>query len=256
MEFANITLELLALLFLVAIVAGLLDTLAGGGGLITLPVLMLSGVPPLVAIGTNKLQGSMGTATATYMLLRKNEIHWQHIQPLIMPAFAGALGGAIAVHFIDMSILSFIIPVVLAFIALFFLLSPTPKEISRQAQLTTFKYNNGVLPTIGFYDGMFGPGTGAFFALAGVSCKGQSLVRSTAVAKPLNFSTNLASLFIFLAAGHIWWSIGLLMMLGQIIGAWIGSHLLIKIKPFHLRIVIVVMSTSMLIKYINSMNWL
>ena len=80
MEFANISIELLSLLFLVAVVAGLIDTLAGGGGLISIPALILSGVPPLTALGTNKLQGSMGTATATYMMIKNRRIKWEHVK--------------------------------------------------------------------------------------------------------------------------------------------------------------------------------
>ena len=255
MELANISLELLSFLFFIAIVAGLIDTLAGGGGLISLPALILAGVPPLTALGTNKLQGSMGTATATFLMFRNRRISYQECKPLMKTAFIGATVGAIAVQFINTDILSFVIPVVLLLIVVYFIGSPLMKKKNQQSHLSNSHYKNRIVPSIGFYDGMFGPGTGSFFALAGVSCQGHDLIKSTAIAKSLNFATNIASLIIFVSAGHIAWIIGLSMMLGQSIGAYFGAHFLFKIKPFYLRMIVVIMSTSMLIKYSYSMGW-
>ena len=256
MDFASFSIELLALLFVVAVVAGLLDTLAGGGGLITLPALILSGIPPLAALGTNKLQGSMGTATATYMLIKKNKISLSENKPLMISAFIGSVVGTVIVQFIDTDILSFVVPIVLLFIAVYFLIPPQSKKPSHTALVSDHQYKNIIIPSIGAYDGMFGPGTGSFFTLAGVSCKGHEIVSSTAIAKSLNFSTNVASLVVFLAAGQVVWVVGLLMMLGQFIGAWLGSHLLYKVNPSHLRFIVVIMCTGMLVKYSYDMAWL
>jgi len=256
LEFANFSIELLSTLFLVAVVAGLLDTLAGGGGLISIPALILSGVPPLSALGTNKLQGSMGTATATYMMLKNKRIKWDSVKYLMLTAFIGAVFGTIAVQFINTKVLTFVIPIVLLFIAIYFLITPKVTENQGKSKLSSRKYKNIVIPFIGYYDGMFGPGTGSFFALSGVSCRGHDLITSTAVAKSLNFSTNIASLIVFLIAGHIVWVIGILMMLGQALGAWLGSHCLFKINPAYLRGIVVIMCIGMLIKYADSMGWL
>ena len=255
MEVANYSIELLSLLFLVSVIAGLLDTLAGGGGLISIPALILSGVPPLAALGTNKLQGSMGTATASYMMLKNKKISWGSVKRLMFTAFIGAVFGTIVVQFINTDVLTFVIPVVLLFIAIYFLISPKPIETQGEPKLTKQKYRNIVIPFIGFYDGMFGPGTGSFFALSGVSCRGYDLITSTAIAKPLNFATNIASLIVFLVAGHIVWVVGILMMLGQVLGAWIGAHCLFKINPAYLRAIVVLMCSGMLIKYADSMGW-
>ncbi len=255
MEIANFSIELLSFLFIIAIIAGLIDTLAGGGGLISLPALILAGIPPLAALGTNKLQGSMGTATATYLMFKNRRINYQESKPLMQAAFIGAVLGAIGVQFINTDVLSFIIPIVLLFIAVYFIASPLMKKRQNKSLLSSRNYKNIIVPTIGFYDGMFGPGTGSFFALAGVSCRGHDLITSTAIAKSLNFSTNIASVIIFVAAGHIVWIIGAVMILGQLIGAYIGVHFLFKINPAYLRIIVVIMSTSMLIKYSYSMGW-
>ncbi|KXJ52031.1 MAG: hypothetical protein AXW15_11145 [Neptuniibacter sp. Phe_28] len=255
MEFTNYSIELLALLFLVSVVAGLLDTLAGGGGLISIPALILSGVPPLAALGTNKLQGCMGTATASYMMLKNKRIRWDNVKYLMLTAFVGAALGTIAVQFINTDVLAFVIPIVLLFIAIYFLISPKLIKTQGVGKLTNTKYKNIVVPFIGFYDGMFGPGTGSFFALSGILCRGHDLITSTAIAKPLNFATNIASLIVFLVAGHIVWVVGLSMMLGQFIGAWFGAHCLFKIKPAYLRVIVVLMCGGMLLKYADSMGW-
>jgi len=255
MELTQITIELLVILFAVAIVAGLLDTLAGGGGLIALPALILSGVPPLAALGTNKLQGSMGTATATYMMLKNKRIKWHEIKKLMLFAFIGAMLGTIVVQFIDQKILSYVIPVVITFIGLYFLFSPTASNQQNAAKISKDHYQNIVIPTIGCYDGFFGPGTGSFFSLAGISLRGHGIIDATAIAKALNFATNIASLIVFLIAGKIVWAIGLVMMLGQVIGAWLGAHCLFSINPKYLRLLVVVMCFGMLIKYSHSMGW-
>ena len=255
MEFAGFSIELLLLLFMVAIFAGLLDTLAGGGGLIAIPALILSGIPPLAALGTNKLQGSMGTATATYLLIKKNKISLPETKPLMKSAFIGAVIGTIIVQFINTDILSCVIPIVLLLIAVYFLISPHSKQRANKTKVSDYQYKNIIIPSIGVYDGMFGPGTGSFFTLAGVSCKGHEIISSTAIAKPLNFSTNIASLFVFVAAGQVIWVVGIPMILGQIIGAWLGSHLLFKVNPEYLRVVVVLMCTGMLVKYSHDMGW-
>lgn len=255
MEFANFSIELLSLLFLVAVTAGLVDTLAGGGGLIVIPALILSGVPPLAALGTNKLQGSIGTATSSYMMLKHKKISWKNIKPLMLRAFIGSIVGTIVVQFIDAEVLSFVIPIVLLCIALYFLISPIPTKSQEKPKLSANKYKNIVVPFIGYYDGMFGPGTGSFFALSGVACRGYDLIKATATAKPLNFTTNVASLIIFIIAGHIVWVIGIIMMVGQALGAWLGSHCLFRINPIYLRGIVVLMCGGMLIKYADSVDW-
>lgn len=174
---------------------------------------------------------------------------------LMLTAFVGAALGTIAVQFINTDILAFVIPIVLLFIAIYFLISPKLIKTQGVGKLTNTKYKNIVVPFIGFYDGMFGPGTGSFFALSGNLCRGHDLITSTAIAKPLNFATNIASLIVFLVAGHIVWVVGLSMMLGQFIGAWLGAHCLFKIKPAYLRIIVVLMCSAMLLKYADSMGW-
>lgn len=255
MEFTGYTTELLAGLFLAGFIAGFLDTLAGGGGLISLPALIISGIPPLAALGTNKLQGSMGTATATYVMLKTKKVSWDSVKHLMLSAFLGAFLGTIAVQFVNTKVLNFVIPATLLLIAIYFLVAPQGQTGGNKPRLSNAKYQGVVVPFIGWYDGMFGPGTGSFFALSGVSLRGHGLIDATAVAKTLNFSTNFASLIVFLIVGKVVWLVGIVMMLGQFIGAWCGSHCLFKINPGYLRLIVVLMCLGMLGKYAFTMGW-
>lgn len=254
LDFSIFTTELLFTLFIVAIIAGFIDTLAGGGGLITMPALLISGVPPLATLGTNKLQGSMGTATATFMMFKHKRVRWYNVKYLMLLAFMGSVLGSIAVQFINVEILSFVIPFVLLLIVIYFAISPMPNNNDSTPRLSEKIYKYTIIPSIGWYDGMFGPGTGSFFSLAGVSLRGHGLINATAIAKTLNFSTNIASLFVFMAAGKVIWIIGIVMMAGQLVGAWLGSHCLFKINPNYLRAIVVLMCIAMLIKYTMSFD--
>jgi uncharacterized membrane protein YfcA len=250
METLLLSPDVLGLLLLLSLVAGCLDTLAGGGGLLTLPALVLAGLPPLQALATNKLQGCMGTATATLMMLRHRRVSWQSVRGPMLAAFLGAAAGSWLVQQLDTSKLGLVIPVVLAIIAVYFLFSGKLLEQVHPERLSAGSYRNTVVPLIGCYDGMFGPGTGSFYSLAGVALRGQSLLQATAMAKTLNFATNLASLLVFLAGGHMVWKAGLVMMLGQLCGAWLGSHLLFRIPVLYLRLLIVLMCSGMLLRWL------
>ncbi len=234
-----------------AAIAGFLDTLAGGGGLITLPALIISGIPPLYALGTNKLQGTVGTFTASMMMFRKKKVAWRQVKYPMLLAFLGSAAGTLAVQFVDATILGFVIPVVLIGTAAYFLLSPLFESAEKTAKISEKLYASTVVPLIGWYDGMFGPGTGSFFVFAGSSLRGHGLIESTMIAKTLNFATNSASLLVFLLAGKLVLTAGLVMMVGQFLGAWLGSHCLMKINPVYLRGIVVVMCAGMLVKYFS-----
>ena len=252
LEFASLTLEIALFLFTVAIVAGFLDTLAGGGGLLTLPALMMSGLPPLAALATNKLQSSMGTATASIMMFRGRRVRWSQVKYLMLSAFIGSALGTLIIQFIDAEVLTLIIPIVISCIGIYFLITPVVDEQNKVAKVSERRYKNLVVPIIGCYDGIFGPGTGSFFTLAGRALRAQPFLEATAIAKTLNFSTNFASLIVFLFAGHVVWLAGLVMMVGQFIGAWLGSHCLFKIPVNYLRYLVVFMCFAMLAKYVST----
>lgn len=244
----ELTWQTLAILAVVALVAGFLDTLAGGGGLLTLPALLLAGVPPLAALGTNKLQGSCGTGMATYQVLRRRRVAWRDVRRPMFAAFVAAAAGSVAIQFVDTDGLRLLIPIVLALIAAYFLFVPRSHEPPARPRIGERAFGGGVVPAVGAYDGAFGPGTGSLFALAGVALRAQPLVKSTAVAKTLNFATNIASLAVFVIAGHVVWAVGAVMGAGQLLGSYAASHVLFRVKPLVLRVLIVVMSLAMLVR--------
>ena len=252
MDIANLSLEILAFLFLVAVLAGFLDTLVGGGGLLAVPALLLSGIPPIYVLGTNKFQGSMGTGIATYLLFRKKKLNWQTVKKLMIASFVGSVIGGIIVQFIDTEVLSFVIPVVLVCIAIYFIVSPKPKAMSSSPKSDS-RFESYAVPGVGFYDGMFGPGAGSFFVMTGVMLKKLEIIEATILAKPLNFASNIAGFIVFFIFGHIAFVVGLVMMLGQLVGSFLGTHYLLKANPKLIRALIVISSLSMLAKYMSSL---
>jgi len=253
MDIANFSIEILTFLFFVGVVAGFLDTLVGGGGLLAVPALLLSGIPPIYVLGTNKFQGSMGTGIATFLLFRKKKLDWNSVKNLMFASFIGSIVGGVIIQFVDTQFLSFVIPIVLFFIAIYFIVSPKPKSTVGNSKPNK-KFELFAVPVVGFYDGMFGPGAGSFFAMTGVMLKKLEIIQATILAKPLNFASNIAGFIVFFSFGHIAFLIGLLMMMGQMIGAFFGTHYLLKANPLIIRLLIVIISISMLIKYMLSLS--
>ena len=244
--------EILAFLFLIGVLAGFLDTLVGGGGLLAVPALLLSGIPPIYVLGTNKFQGSMGTGIATFLLFRKKKLDWQSVKNLMIASFIGSVIGGIIVQFVDTEILSFVIPIVLVIIAIYFIVSPKPRVINSSSN-SDKRFESYAVPGVGFYDGMFGPGAGSFFVMTGVMLKKLEIIQATILAKPLNFASNIAGLIVFFIFGHIAFIVGLVMMLGQFIGSFVGTHYLLKANPKVIRVLIVISSLVMLAKYVDSL---
>ena len=240
--------DLYLLLGLVAILAGFLDTLAGGGGLIVIPTLLLSGLSPVQAIATNKLQGSFGTLTSATAMLKNKLINIDEIKKPFIFAVVGSVAGAITIQFIPASIVRIIVPGVLVLIALYFLLAPSIEK-DRDPKVGAQVHDKAIVPAIGFYDGAIGPGAGSFYTLASSALRGKNLVKATATAKLLNFASNLAALVVFIIGGKIVWVTGLIMSIGTVIGAYLGSMVVVHGGAKYIKPVIVVMSLAMLANY-------
>lgn len=216
------------LLVMVAALAGFVDAIAGGGGLLALPALLWAGLPPLQALATNKLQGSFGTFTATVHHLRHGDLKLRALWPAVLLTFAGAATGTITVQYLPGTLLAQLVPVLLIGFALYFLFSPRVGDADAHQRLGLLPFGLLVGFGVGFYDGFFGPGTGSFFTLAFVLLLGWNLRRATGGTKLLNFTSNLASLVFFALGGHVLWALGLSMGLAQAAGAWAGSHLVLR----------------------------
>ena len=233
----NISIEIILFLGIVATLAGFIDAIAGGGGLLTVPALLWVGIPPLNALATNKLQGCFGTATASVNFWRKGLLPINQLKTPIVMTFLGAICGTWLVQTVSSNSLNAIIPWLLISFALFFAFSPRASDLDRQARLSIGAFSISACSLIGLYDGFFGPGTGSFFMLAVILLLGFNITKATATTKLLNFTSNIASLLFFALGGHVLWLTGLVMGVGQRIGAWLGSQLAIKhggkiIKPF------------------------
>jgi len=191
----------------------------------------------------------MGSGTATFMMLTKKKITFTNVKYKMLTAFIGATVGTILIQFVNTKTLSFIIPIILLIVLVYFIFAPKAENPSGEPKISDKRFSNVVVPAIGCYDGMFGPGTGSFLIMAGVSLRGQGIVNASALAKSMNFATNVASLIVFLLVGKIFWLVGLLMMLGQFIGARLGAHYLFHVNPKYLRLLIIIMSLGMLTRY-------
>ncbi|UYQ71555.1 TSUP family transporter [Pelagibacterium flavum] len=232
----------------VGVVAGFVDAVAGGGGLITIPALLWAGLPPLGAIATNKAQSIVGTTMAAWTYWRKGYVSILSLVPSIGAAFAGSLLGAVIVKQVDTSALEVLIPVAVIAVALYFTFSPSIKDIDGVARLKFPTFVPVFALVIGFYDGVFGPGTGSFLMLAFVALFGLSAARASAHTKILNVTSNLAALLFFIIAGDVVWPVAIVMAGGQVIGGYLGAVTGIRYGARIIRPLVIVVSIILAVK--------
>lgn len=245
--------DLAALLVTAAFLAGFVDAIAGGGGLITVPALLLAGAGPVEALATNKLQGTFGAATSAAAYARAGHVRLKdQLAMAAVSALAGA-GGALVAHALPADLLRLIMPVVLVAVALFFALKPGLTDDDRLQRVKPAVFTLTAVPLIAAYDGFFGPGTGSFFMLGFVLLAGFGVLKATAHTKLLNFASNLGSLCIFAASGAMWWATGLAMAAGQMAGAALGARLAMRVGARLIKPLLVVTSTAMAARLIWQM---
>ena len=236
--------EIIVALTAVAALAGFIDAIAGGGGLLVMPSLLFAGVPPINALATNKLQSTFGTATATWNFARKRLVDFRANRWLVLMTFAGAAAGVLTVQAIDANALKLIIPALLLCIAAYVILSPRMSDEDAHERLTQRGYAP-VAAGIGFYDGFFGPGAGSFYTATLVGLRGMGLTRATATTKLLNLTSNVASLLFFAIGGKMLWLLGLCMALGSMAGNYVGSHTAMRFGARVIRPLLVVLSLAL-----------
>lgn len=235
----------LASLFFVAVAAGCFDAIAGGGGLLTVPALLLAGLDPVTAVATNKLQGSAGTISATLAFARRGMIDWRRAWPIAVSAAVASVAGALCASLLSREVLAAIVPFVLVCVALYFGLAPKMSDEDARARIPPLAFVLLVVPVIGFYDGVFGPGAGSFYMVGFVALLGFGVVRATAHTKLANAASNIGGLCLFAAAGVVRWDIGLTMAAGAFIGAQIGSRLALRLGARLIRPLLVAISCLM-----------
>lgn len=238
----------LAGLFGVALVAGCFDAIAGGGGLITLPALLLAGLDPVAAIATNKLQSSGGSVSASIAFARRGLIRWPEALPAALGAGAASMAGALCVSLLPKTVLDALVPLLLVGIALYFATARRIANEDAAARISPRAFAMTLAPAVGFYDGVFGPGAGSFYMIGFVTLLGLGVVRATAHTKLCNAASNLGSLALFAMQGAVVWPIGLVMALGAFLGAQAGSALAVKLGARLIRPLLVVIACAMAVR--------
>lgn len=228
--------HLVLLLFLASFFAGFVDSIAGGGGLITIPTMLIAGIPPLESLATNKLQSQFGSASATIAYARRGHVNLKSQMPMAITSMIGGAVGAGLASLVPAEWLAAAIPFLLVAIAIFFSVKPNLNDADRHQRVTPFIFGLSVVPLVGLYDGIFGPGAGSFYMLGFVLLAGFGMLKATAHTKLINLGSNFGSFLVFAATGSVLWKIGLLMGVGQFLGAQVGSRLAMKngaklIKP-------------------------
>ena len=230
------------MLFLVGLVAGVADSIAGGGGLIALPALLSLGLPVPVALGTNKLQSMCGVGTAAWNYTRRGLVDFQTARVGLIATFIGAAAGVLTVQRTDTHLLGRLIPWLLLLILLYTLFRPAVGEREQPPRMGTrpFLILFGLL--LGFYDGFFGPGAGSFWAIALIIGLGQDFAKATAYTKVMNFVSNAVAVVLFGFAGLINYPAAIAMGAGQVIGGRLGSGLVLSrgarfVRPIFLVVV-------------------
>ncbi len=241
-----------SLVVIAALLAGLIDSIVGGGGLILVPALF-SAYPdamPATLFGTNKSASICGTSVAALQYSRRVQLPWARLLPAAAAAFTGSLAGAWMVTVADPSLLRKMLPFIL--LALF-LYTLAKKDLGGlHAPCHTAKRETFIASTIGlmigWYDGFFGPGTGSLLVFFFVRLLGYDFLHASAAAKLLNVATNLSALMIFISKGYIWWRLGLLMAVANIAGSLIGSRLALKHGAGFVRVVFIVVVGALILK--------
>lgn len=218
----------LMLLFGTGLAAGFVDSIAGGGGLITLPVLLGLGLTPQQALGTNKLQATFGSASAAWHYVAAGVADARDCRRGFLLTVIGAALGAGAVQQLDAGMLRRVIPVLIAAVAVYALLKPQLGERDLHPRLRRGGFDLLFGLGLGFYDGFFGPGVGMFWTMAFVVGLGFNLTRATGYTKVMNFASNAASLAMFLIGGQVLFAAGLVMGAGQLLGARLGSRMAVR----------------------------
>jgi uncharacterized protein len=240
----------ISLLVVAAFLAGTVDAIAGGGGLVTMPALLAAGLSPHEAFGTNKGQSVWGAGAALWTFSRAGRID-KKLVPLTFPlGLAGSAIGAKLLLLLDEKALR---PVVIAMLigAAVLLLVKKPTREEDEPHRRRFVVFAAILAfAIGVYDGFFGPGTGTFLIVGFVVLCGKSPTRATADAKVVNFASNLAGLAVFVYAGTVVWEVALPMAAGQLVGGAIGARLAIEGGARLVRIAVVIVSGALVTKLV------
>ena len=237
---------------LASLLAGLIDSIVGGGGLVLVPALFAAfpGAAPATLLGTNKSASVWGTSMAAVQYGRRVRLQWAVVLPAALAAFAGAFAGAWAVTLVDPGFLRRLLPAVLLGVLAYTLARKDLGQVHAPrhgpGQSTAIACAIGAL--VGGYDGFFGPGAGSFFIFLLVRLLGYDFLNASACAKLLNVSTNLAALILFGSKGHVWWQLGLAMAAANVVGSLIGARLALRHGAGFVRGAFILVVSALILK--------
>jgi uncharacterized membrane protein YfcA len=254
----NAAMELL-IVSLASLLAGFVDSIVGGGGLILVPALFATfpAAAPATLFGTNKGASVWGTAFATWQFSRRVHMPWAVLLPAAAAGFVAAFAGAWLVTVVSAAYLRLLLPLVLLVVLLYTLFK---KELGRIHEprfsgAAEAYVAAAIGALIGFYDGFFGPGTGSFLVFLFVRVLGYDFLNASAAAKLINAATNVAALTLFAAKGHIWWHFVGAMALANVLGSLLGSGLALKHGTGFVRLVFIVVVSALILKTGHDAFW-
>jgi uncharacterized membrane protein YfcA len=242
----------LILVTLASGLAGFVDAIVGGGGLILVPALFAvhPGATPATLFGTNKGAAVWGTAWATWQYARRVTMNWRTLGPAALAALLASFGGAWLVTLVPASGLRRVLPLVLVVVLVYTLMrkdlgrTHSPCHDARTETLLA----TGIGALVGFYDGFFGPGTGSFFVFLFVRVLGYDFLHASAGAKLLNTATNVAALTLFASTGHVWWSTAAAMAVANVLGSLMGARLALRHGAGFVRGVFIVVVGALIVR--------
>lgn len=243
--------SILIILIIFGFLASFIDSVVGGGGLITLPALLFIGLNPAGAVATNKLASTIGSLTSTYMFYRSGKLDIKSVFKLFPLSFIGSMLGAWTVHLIDPEVLKPLMLLMLAAVAIYTVFKKDWGSISAPKKLSIrhFIMFMAAIFAIGFYDGFLGPGTGSFLIFSFLLI-GFDFLKAAGNAKFLNFGSNIAGLLMFMFLGQVHYTYGLIMGIAQVAGAICGSRFAIKKGSSYVRVLFIAVTCLLLMKNI------
>ncbi len=251
---SEISLTWIVIFIVTGFVAGYVDAIAGGGGMIQLPILLLGGLPPIFALATNKIVSMFGTLVAIVGYQRHKIILWRYVVIAVVPCLGASYYGGVLALGTSSWMLQWLIILCIP-VALYFTLQKNNEE-------AVSKYDQGISKTllttvpIGFYDGYLGPGTGSYMTIALHKYMKIDYLHATAITKPLNLSTNIGAAIAFLFAGKVIWVVAIPMLFANAIGAAMGSHYAVKGGVEFIRKILITMLAMMLLANIIKISLL
>jgi uncharacterized membrane protein YfcA len=231
-----------AIMFMVALIAGFINVVSGGGGFLSIGALLISGLPPANALATNKIQALGSSLTSGIYFLRRGHINVQQHKFVFLAAFVGSALGTTLIQFIEPELLKKLLPVLIIAVALYFIFAPNLTEPKKKQQVSLFLFSLIGGGCVGFYDGFLGAGAGSFYTLCYILLWGYSIDKAQIHSNFINLASNIASILFFIFGGKMIWSLGLVMFAGQALGARLGATVVLTRGKKVIRPMIVIVS--------------